>query len=65
MTAAGLGQVGTEWTAAGLGDFSGNAGELSDMLLRNSRTGRFEVYDISNNQLVSAAPMGQVGLEGR
>jgi hypothetical protein len=63
VTAAGLGQVGTEWTAAGLGDFSGNAGELSDMLLRNSRTGQFEVYDISNNQLVSAAPMGQVGLE--
>ena len=25
--------------------------------------GQFEIYDISNNQLTSAAPMGQVGLE--
>ena len=33
------------------------------MLMRNSNTGAFELYDISNNQLTSAAPMGQVGLE--
>ena len=33
------------------------------MLMRNSNTGAFEVYDITNNQLTSAAPMGQVGLE--
>ena len=37
----------------------------TDMLMRNSNTGRFEVYDISNNQITSAAPMGQVGLEWR
>ncbi len=44
------------------GDFSGNANE-SDMLMRNKNTGAFEVYDITNNQLTHAAPMGQVGLE--
>jgi len=35
----------------------------SDMLMRNTHTGAFEIYDISNSQLTSAAPMGQVGLE--
>ena len=33
------------------------------MLMRNSNTGAFEVYDISNNAITSAASMGQVGLE--
>ena len=47
---------------AGFGDFSGNANE-TDMLMRNNNTGAFELYDISNNQITSAAPMGQVGLE--
>jgi hypothetical protein len=51
-----------EWTVAGFGDFSGNANE-TDMLMRNSNTGAFEVYDISNNAVTSAASMGQVGLE--
>jgi hypothetical protein len=57
-----MGQVGLGWTVAGFGDFSGNANE-TDMLMRNSNTGAFEVYDISNNQVTSAAPMGPVGLE--
>ena len=47
---------------AGFGDFSGNADE-SDMLMRNTNTGAFEIYDIRNNTITSAAPMGQVGLE--
>jgi hypothetical protein len=51
-----------EWTVAGFGDFSGNVNE-TDMLMRNSNTGAFEVYDISNNAITSAASMGQVGLE--
>jgi hypothetical protein len=51
-----------EWTVAGFGDFSGNPNE-TDMLMRNSGTGAFEVYDISNNAITSAASMGQVGLE--
>ena len=33
------------------------------MLIRNTNTGAFEVFDISNNQITSAASMGQVGLE--
>jgi hypothetical protein len=33
------------------------------MLMRNSNTGAFEVYDISNNAVTSAASMGQVSLE--
>jgi hypothetical protein len=58
-----MGQVGLEWTIAGFGDFSGNANE-TDMLMRNSNTGVFELFDINNNTI---APMttqfGQVGLE--
>jgi hypothetical protein len=33
------------------------------MLMRNSNNGAFEVYDIVNNTIMSAQPMGQVGLE--
>jgi hypothetical protein len=51
-----------EWTVAGFSDFSGKANE-SDMLMRNSNTGAFEVYDISNNVITSAGPTGQVGFE--
>ena len=47
--AAPMGQVGLEWSVAGFGDFSGNANE-TDMLMRNSNTGVFEIYDISNNR---------------
>jgi hypothetical protein len=58
-----MGQVGAPWVVAGFGDFSGHAGETGDMLMRNASTGQFEVYDITNNQITSAAGMGQVGLE--
>jgi hypothetical protein len=61
LGAAALGQVGTEWVFAGLGDFNG--GDTSDMILRDSNTGAFEVYDIGNNSITAAAPLGQVGLE--
>ena len=47
---------------SGFGDFSTRANE-TDMLMRNSNTGAFEVYDIVNNTITSFAPMGQVGLE--
>ena len=57
-----MGQVGLEWSIAGFGDFSTRANE-TDMLMRNSNTGAFEVYDIVNNTITSCAPMGQVGLE--
>ena len=32
------------------------------MLLRDSNTGNFEVYDISGNQITNAAALGNVGL---
>ena len=32
------------------------------MLLRNTNTGAFEVYDISNNNITNAAALGTVGL---
>jgi hypothetical protein len=51
-----------EWQIAGFGDLSGNANE-TDMLMRNSNTGAFELFDISNNQITLAAVVGQVGLE--
>jgi hypothetical protein len=58
-----MGQVGLEWTIAGFGDFSGNANE-TDMLMRNSNTGVFELYDINNNTIAPVTtPFGQVGLE--
>jgi probable HAF family extracellular repeat protein len=50
-----LGQVGTDWQFAGLGDFNG--ADTTDMMLRNSNTGAFEIYNISN-----AASLGTVGL---
>src|SRR5262249_50187608 len=57
-----LGQVGLEWSVAGFGSFSGNANE-TDMLMRNSTTGDFVVYDIANNQVVGFHALGTVGLE--
>jgi hypothetical protein len=65
ISAAALGHVGLEWQVAGFGDFSGNPGE-SDMLMRATsgpNAGNFEVYDISNNAVISAAALGHVGLE--
>ena len=56
-----MGQVGLEWQVVGFGPING-AG-ASDMLMRNSNSGQFEIYDITNNGITSAASMGQVGLE--
>jgi hypothetical protein len=61
LAAYSLGQVGTEWTVAGLGGFFGN--DTTDMILRDGNNGAFEVYDISNNNVTNAASMGTVGLE--
>jgi hypothetical protein len=57
-----LGTVGTEWQVVGFGDFSSLPGE-GDMMMRNTKTGGFEVYDISSNQITGAAFLGTVGLE--
>jgi hypothetical protein len=55
-----LGQVGTDWTVAGLGGFFGT--DTNDMLLRNSNTGAFQVYDVKNNNITGSASLGTVGL---
>jgi hypothetical protein len=58
-----LGQVGLEWSVAGLGDFSGNTDE-TDMLMRDGSNGAFELYDIGSNfQYTGFHSLGQVGPE--
>src|SRR5262249_58962600 len=39
------------------------AGDSSDMLLRNSSTGAFEAYYVSGNNITNAALVGTVGLD--
>jgi len=56
-----LGQIGTDWAFVTLGGF--NAGDTSDLLLRNVNTGGLEVYDINNNQITGSAFIGTVGLD--
>jgi hypothetical protein len=51
------GAVGVDWQFSGVGNFSGNPGE-TDLILRNSKTGGLEVYDIANNQLAATADRG-------
>ena len=53
--------TGLEWQVAGFGPANGVG--TSDMVLRDSLTGAFEVYDISDNKLTGAASLGQVGLD--
>src|SRR5262249_15817149 len=43
------------------GDF--NADGTTDMMLRNTTSGQFELYDILNNQITSAFNIGTVGLD--
>ena len=40
-----------------------HAAGASDLVLRNVNTGAFEAYDIANNQITGAAPLGSVGLD--
>jgi hypothetical protein len=58
---ASLGTVGLNWQFSGIGNFS-SLGE-TDMILRDSNSGGFQVYDIKNNAITSSAFMGTVGLE--
>src|SRR2546427_374868 len=46
---------------AGFGPFNGPG--TSDLVLRNTNTGAFEVYDIANNQITGASLLGTVGLD--
>jgi hypothetical protein len=62
QTFTNVGQIGLEWQPAAFAGFSENPDE-TDMLMRNSNSGAFELYDIANNQITSATSLGQVGLE--
>src|SRR5262249_27924107 len=55
-----LGQAPPPLMFVALGTFQ--AGDTSDMLLRDASTGAFKVYDISNNNITSTAALGAVGL---
>jgi hypothetical protein len=55
-----LGTVGLEWEVGGFGNFS-SLGQ-TDMILRDSNGGGFQVYDIKNNQITVSSFMGAVGL---
>ena len=58
-----LGPVGSEFEFVTLGNFDGT--DPSDMLLRNSNTGDFQVFDISDNQVIGSTFMGNVGVESQ
>jgi hypothetical protein len=45
-----------------LANFSSIPGE-SDLVMRNTKAGGLEVYDIANNQVTGAAFLGTVGLD--
>ena len=40
-----------------------NGSDTAGMILRSVSTGAFEVYDISNNNIIGAASLGRVGLD--
>src|SRR5262245_3603685 len=63
LLAASWGLVGTNWGFVTLGGF--NDGNTSDMLLRNSTSGAFQVDNIApnNNNITGSALLGTVGLE--
>jgi hypothetical protein len=56
-----MGMVGLDWQVGGFGNFS-SLGE-SDMVMRNTKTGALEAYDISNNQITNAFAIGMVGID--
>jgi hypothetical protein len=39
------------------------ASTTTDMILRDSNNGDYEIYDIGSNAILAAYPLGQVGLE--
>ena len=63
-SSAQLGPVGTDWRFVTLGSFNDSITNsfTSDMLLRNSTNGNFQVYNISNNAITNSVSLGAVGL---
>jgi hypothetical protein len=56
-----LGQVGSDFTFGGVGNFFG-ASAASDFILRGP-LGQLELYQIQNNQIAGASAMGAVGTD--
>jgi hypothetical protein len=56
-----MGAVGLNWQFSGVGNFSDRC--QSDMIVGDSNTGGFEVYDIANNQITNGAFIGAVGVD--
>jgi len=50
------------WQIVGFGNFGSVPGQ-TDMLMRNTTTGGFQVYNIANNQITGSAFLGTVGLD--
>jgi Subtilase family len=63
LAAAQLGRVGSDWGFVTLGGFFD--GDTADMLLRNSASGAFQVYNVApnNNIITNSASLGAVGLD--
>ena len=38
-------------------------GQTADMIIRDSNNGDYEIFGIGNNSILTAAPLGQIGLE--
>ena len=62
-SAAPIGQVGHGMVGGGLWRFFDTRQRDRHADAQQQHTGNFEVYDISNNTITFAAPMGQVGME--
>jgi hypothetical protein len=56
-----LGQAVSPWAFVALGTFQ--AGDMADMLLRNTSTGAFQASYVSGNNIVGATQLGTVGTE--
>jgi len=56
-----LGQVGTNWTIVGVGDFSSVANE-SDFIMRDTNTGAIDCFDVQRNQIAGSGALGGIGL---
>jgi hypothetical protein len=53
-----LGPVGLDWKVAGIGPVSGGLGPITDdLVMRNTSTGAFQVYNIQNDTLTGSAPL--------
>ncbi len=60
---ANLGAVGSNWQLAGFGQFNGSS-TTTDMMLRDSDSGSFVLYNnINNNAVTGANAIGAVGLD--